>query len=214
MRKSDRLLSSTRRTQFSPQIVATVETRMSISRSSTTMVICPSWGRRRSTMFMLAMIFKPAHECGRHRQRQVHGVVQRAVDAVPDSQVVPLRLDVDVRRPVAHRLGDEEVDDLDDRGVVGHGHLHAGVGGGSARALGGLLEGTDVLLDVAERPVGGVDGALDVGSRRDDEPDDLAARIGQDLGQLGIRVRHRHGEPVRRRGRGARPDGCGTRSRA
>jgi hypothetical protein len=46
--------------------------------------------------------------------------VQHAVDPVADTDVLLLRLDVDVRRPVLHRLGDEQVDQLDDRGVLHH----------------------------------------------------------------------------------------------
>ena len=61
---TDRLLSRTRSTQLSPQIVATVDTRMSISRPSTVIVICPSWGRRRSTMFISAMILRRLTSAG------------------------------------------------------------------------------------------------------------------------------------------------------
>ena len=88
MRNTDRLLSRTRRTQLSPQIVATVDTRMSISRPSTTMVICPSWGRRRSTMFMLAMIFRRLTSAGAIDGGRFDGVVQGSVDAEPDAQIV------------------------------------------------------------------------------------------------------------------------------
>ena len=43
-------------THFSPQIVATVATRTSTSLPSISVRSWPSWGRRRSTMFMPAMI--------------------------------------------------------------------------------------------------------------------------------------------------------------
>ena len=54
--KTDRVLSRIRMTQFSPMIVDTVATRTSTSLPSMLVVSCPSWGRRRSTMFMFAMI--------------------------------------------------------------------------------------------------------------------------------------------------------------
>ena len=44
-----------------------------------------------------------------------HALVEHAVDAEPDAQVVLGRLDVDVRRPLLHRLEDHEVHELDDR---------------------------------------------------------------------------------------------------
>ena len=43
-------------THFSPQMVASVETRTSTSRPSMSVRSWPSCGRRRSTMFMPAMI--------------------------------------------------------------------------------------------------------------------------------------------------------------
>ena len=43
-------------THFSPQMVAVVATRTSTSLPSTVVVSWPSWGRRRSTMFIPAMI--------------------------------------------------------------------------------------------------------------------------------------------------------------
>ena len=52
-----RLLSSSRRTTFSPATVPVVATRMSMARPSTVMATWPSWGRRRSTMFMPASTF-------------------------------------------------------------------------------------------------------------------------------------------------------------
>ena len=49
---------------------------------------------------------------------RAHDLVQHAVDAEPDPQVVLGRLDVDVGRAVLHRLGDQQVDELDDRRVL------------------------------------------------------------------------------------------------
>ena len=161
MRNTDRLLSRTRSTQLSPQIVATVDTRMSISRPSTGHRDLPVLRSAPLDDVHLGHDLEPAHERRRHAGWELDGVVQRTVDAEPDPQLLALGLDVDVRGPVAHRLGDEQVDDLDDRRVGGVDGLHRGVGE-TLRAVGGLLEGSHVLPDVAEGPVGGVDGALDV----------------------------------------------------
>ncbi len=54
-------------------------------------------------------------------------LLQRAVDAKTDPHDVVGGLDVHVRRAVAHRLGEDAVDDLDDRGVVTDGSLATGV---------------------------------------------------------------------------------------
>ena len=49
-------MSRIRRTTFSPKTVPALATRMSTERPSISIAICPSWGLRRSTMFMPAMI--------------------------------------------------------------------------------------------------------------------------------------------------------------
>ena len=54
---------------FSPQIVAVVATRTSSARPSTSMLNWPSCGRRRSTMFMSAMILMRLTSGGGHRRR-------------------------------------------------------------------------------------------------------------------------------------------------
>ena len=87
-RNSGRLLSSSRSTTFSPSMTAVVETRMSTLRPSISMLIWPSCGRRRSTMFMSGQDLDPADHDRAHRGRQVEHVVQRAVDAVADPDPV------------------------------------------------------------------------------------------------------------------------------
>ena len=49
---------------------------------------------------------------------QLEDLLERAVDAEAHAHDVVGRLDVHVRRAVAHRLGQDAVDDLDDRRVV------------------------------------------------------------------------------------------------
>ena len=78
----------------------------------------PSWGTRRSAMSISAMILSRLMTPDWIDLRRAHDLVQHAVDAEPDPQIAFARLDVDVGGPVRDRLGDEQVDELDDRGVV------------------------------------------------------------------------------------------------
>jgi len=81
-------------------------------------VMRPSCGRRFSAMLSAAMIFTRAM-IGRHEL--LTGAlrhVELAVDAVADDDVALLRLDVDIARALAHRLGEEAVDPGDDGRVV------------------------------------------------------------------------------------------------
>ena len=117
---------------------------------------------------------------------QVDGVMQSAVDPEAHPQLVALWLDVDVGGPVAHGLGDEEIHDLNHRSVFGGDDLDRRVRGSPGGVA--LLEGTYVLLDVPEGPVGGVDGTLHVRLRRDDQSHDAATGIGQCLGELRVGI--------------------------
>jgi hypothetical protein len=49
---------------------------------------------------------------------RLHHLEQRTVDAVAHPQLVLERLDVDVARAPSHRLGEDAVDELDDRRIV------------------------------------------------------------------------------------------------
>ena len=89
---------------------------MSTSRSSTDNVNWPSCGRRRSTMFMFAMILRRLMSAGPMFAGSDERVVECAVDAVADSDLVVLRLEVHVGGTLAQRLRHDRVDDLDDRG--------------------------------------------------------------------------------------------------
>ena len=93
-----------------------------------------------------------ADERRAHRAGQVEHVVQRAVDAVADPDPVVLRLDVDVGGAVAQRLGDDHLDDLDDRGVV-VGHVRCSVRSASRRRLSRASNAWTWLLDADQRPV-------------------------------------------------------------
>ena len=74
-------------------------------------------------MFISAMIFTRLDERRAHLGRQLDDVLERAVDAEPDPHAILGRLDVHVGGAVAQRLGDDLVDDLDDRGVRVDGRL-------------------------------------------------------------------------------------------
>ena len=60
-----------------------------------------------------------ADQLGAGRRRKAEHLAQRTVDPVADADPPVGRLDVDVGRAVAQRLGDDLVDELDDRRVVG-----------------------------------------------------------------------------------------------
>ena len=130
-----------------------------------------------------------------HLERRRHHLVEHAVDAVAHAELLLERLDVDIARPLVHRVRDERVDELDDRRVLAHAPRRA-------RIVVHLLDDLEVLLhvlhDFGER-VGGfveaVDGALDRRLGRDDgthlEPrDELDVVDREDV----VGIRHRHGE--------------------
>ncbi len=84
--------------------------------------------------------------------------MQGAVDAVPDADTGVLRLDVDVGGAVAHALRDDEVHDLNDRGVdAGVGFRHR-----PRRDRLGREERVDVTTHAGQRSVRLVDRAADV----------------------------------------------------
>ena len=77
----------------------------------------PSCGRRRSTMFMSAMILMRLTSAWPISGGSSTTSLERTVDAEPDAHAVLGRLDVHVGGAVAQRLRDDLVDDLDDRRV-------------------------------------------------------------------------------------------------
>ena len=112
------------------------------------------------------------------RRGQVEDLLQRTVDAKAHAHDVLGGFDVHVRGAVAHRLGEDSVDDLDDRRVVGD-----DLGLGDVRLPRRREPSTDSntwtsLLDVAEGLVVAVDRPADVAQRRDEQLARLAARLG------------------------------------
>ena len=136
-------------------------------------------------------------DAGEHRpQETARGIValdEPAVDAVADPHAVFERLDVDVAGPELHRLDDDQVDELHDRGVgvvlLGRGCLLLdGRLGEVDRGVGELLEHRVGALAVAEAVVAvdrlhdllaGGQGHLDVAV--EDEPQLL---LGVDVGRV------------------------------
>src|SRR4051812_49010457 len=60
-----------------------------------------------------------ADQRGLHLERDAVALDALAVDAVADADAVLHRLDVDIRGPVTHGLGDHRLHELDDRGLGG-----------------------------------------------------------------------------------------------
>ncbi len=135
------------------------------------------------------------HERGAHDRRQVEDLVQCAVDAVADAHAVGHRLDVDVGGALAHRLGQQQVHDLDD------GRLLVEARGGAVGLAGaplGLarLEDPHVLVDVRGGAVRDLDGALDLADATHVELGRLAQHLPQALRDRGVaRVRDHDVEP-------------------
>ena len=188
---------------------------MSTSRPSTSIEICPSCGRRRSTMFIPPRILTRLTIAGPMEPGRSSTSLERAVDAVPDPDPVARRLDVDVGRPVAQALRDDHLHHADDR------RLLVDLGGlellGLAAQAVTRLERLDLAADLAGRLVRGVQRPVEVAVGRD-RGDHRPADRRRDRGDvLGRRVEHRHqdavvGEPdgegpqpARRRRRGAGP---------
>ena len=161
---------------------------MSSGRPSTSMAICPSCGRRRSTMFMPAMILMRLMTAAPMSAGSAEHVVQRAVDPVPDADTCVLRLDVDVGGAVAHALRDDQVHDLHDGGVdTGVGFRHR-----PRRDRLGREERVDVTTHAGQRSVRLVDRAPDVrrwGDHRHDGQPRRSAHLVDGRGILGERHR-------------------------
>ena len=115
-------------------------------------------------------------DLGRHRL-----LLEHAVDPVADLHALFLGLDVDVARPVLHGLGENFVDQADDRGLLGH-----------LRGLG------MVPFNVVEHLDAGV-AILRLGQQSFDRlGSDAQVRFNQ-LGQLGGQRHDRHHAPPRGR---------------
>ena len=107
-------------TTLSPCIVGTVETRKSTSLPRSASLMRPSCGSRRSAMLSFAMILTRETIAARQPAgRRLH-LVQHAVDAVADAQLVLERLDVDVRRARLDGAADQLVDEADHRRLARH----------------------------------------------------------------------------------------------
>ena len=99
------------------------------------------------------------HQSGRYPHLVEVGLVEHAVDSLPDSEDLLVRLDVDIRGVDLHRVLEDHAEELDDRRLV----LGAlGLGRGSHLEVRGLVlllelrgEGLDFLGLSVELPEGG-----------------------------------------------------------
>jgi hypothetical protein len=142
------LLSSSRSTAFSPQIVA-VDCDFELAVLSTSAL----------DDVHVSHDLDPADQRLRDRRRQGRRVVERAInsEADPDSRV--LRFDVDIGGALADGLGDDPLHDLHDRRVVVE-LFDSRRGSELERRLG--ADGLGVLLEAVERAVCPVDHGVDV----------------------------------------------------
>ena len=102
--------------------------------------------------------------------RRVRDLLQHAVDAVPHAQPVRARLEMHIARPRPQRLEDQDVDELDYRGLVGEGAQIVDrlffVGEHDEIAAAEVAR-----LELGRRlRLGREDRSVDLGSRRLDEP--------------------------------------------
>ena len=112
-------LSSSRMTIFSPKSVGSTETRKSRSLIRPEILVLilmrPSCGSRFSAMSSFAMILMRLVIASLQLQRRVHHLVEDAVDAVADPVLLLVGLDVDVGGAALDGVGEDDVDQLDDR---------------------------------------------------------------------------------------------------
>src|SRR2546426_80668 len=137
--------SSTRSTTLSPCRVGVIDTRMSSSRSERGdhHALAVGGGCDRPGYVDLGVgeprgdaafwgqpplrVVQPRHDLhaaddrGLVLARRVRDLLQHAVDAVPHAQPVRARLEMHIARPRPQRLEDQDVDELDHRGLVGEG---------------------------------------------------------------------------------------------
>ncbi len=105
-------------TIFSPNSVGRHDTRKSISSvsplSANRILMRPSCGRRFSAMSSFAMILMREVMASRYFMGGRHDVVEDAVDAVPNPELLFVRLDVNVARALLNGRHQHDVHELDD----------------------------------------------------------------------------------------------------
>ena len=106
-------------TTDSPWTLGSVTTRRSTWRPSMLSPTRPSCGTRRSAMSRSRHDLHAADDAGDHAPRHGRGVLEHAVDAEAHAQLAAVGREVDVGRALLDGLGDDPVDELDDRRVVG-----------------------------------------------------------------------------------------------
>ena len=106
-------------TMFSPCTDGSVTTRRSMWRPSRFRPTRPSCGQATLGDVEVAHDLQARHDAGDHAPRDGHRLHEHAVDAEAHAHRAVLGLEVDVRGALLDGLGDDLVDELDDRRVVG-----------------------------------------------------------------------------------------------
>ncbi len=101
------------------------------------------------------MIFNRLVSAGVDPDGQHERFHEVAVDAEPDPQLLVEGFDVDIAGSVAHRLADDAVHQLDDRGLIVEAHL--GGKGGHLGVVVGDVEHLHQAVDVGVGTIGAVD---------------------------------------------------------
>ena len=117
--RTSRPLSRIRSTADSPRITGSVATRMSMNRPSTVSPMRPSCGRAPLGDVEVGHDLDPRDQSGREPPRHGGRVDRDAVDPVADAQVAVAGVEVDVGGAAPDGVGDDRVDELDHRRVVG-----------------------------------------------------------------------------------------------
>ena len=112
-------MSNNRMTIFSPKSVGMMETRKSSSFILPWYFILilmrPSCGRRFSEMSSFGHDLETAGDGVAQLERRLHDFIEHAVDPEPHTILPLVGLDVDIRGATLERIGEHEVDELDDR---------------------------------------------------------------------------------------------------
>ena len=141
------------------------------------------------------------HDLDATHQPEAHGggehedLLQCPVDPEADPDDVLGRLDVHIGGAVAHGLGEDAVDDLDHRSVVGDDTGRGGFDDALPRSLHDL-ERLHELCDAADGQVVAVDGPDDVARRGEQESNRVAALLGEEEAQRVARLGHGDMKPV------------------
>ena len=163
-------------TTASPWTLGSVTTRRSTWWPSIVRPTRPSCGRRRSAMSRSAMILMRDTTPATMRRGTVVDVAEHAVDAEAHAHLACRPARSGCRSAVLDRLGDDLVDELDDRRVVGGLAQVDDLGGPPSSS-----SSVDVVATASSRRSSAADRARAMSSRRGDRGPDLVAGHDRDV---------------------------------